>query len=70
MSAEPPAAGRKAGFWATVRAVLWSFLGVRKRAGYAADAASLDPKAVIIAGLLGGLLFVLGLVGVVQWVLS
>lgn len=67
MTRPPP---RRAGFWPTLRAVLWSFLGVRKRAGYDEDAASLDPKAVIVAGLLGGLAFVLILVGVVQWVVS
>ncbi len=60
----------KAGFWATIRAVLWSFIGIRKRRGYQEDAASLDPKAVIVAGLLAGLVFVLGLVGIVQWVVS
>lgn len=65
-----PPAPRRAGFWPTLRAVLWSFLGVRKRAGYEEDAASLDPKAVIAAGLLGGLAFVLILVGVVQWVVG
>lgn len=69
MNTEPPPR-RTAGFWATVRAVLWSFLGVRKRAGYDEDAASLDPKAVIVAGVLGGVIFVLVLVGVVQWVVS
>ncbi len=60
----------RAGFWATLRAVLWSFIGIRKRRGYHEDATSLDPKAVVVAGLLAGLLFVLVLVGVVQWVLS
>lgn len=58
----------RAGFWATFRAVLWSFLGVRRRDAYHRDASSLDPKAVIVAGLLGGLLFVLALVAVVQFV--
>lgn len=61
---------RKAGFWATIRAVLWSFIGIRKRRGYQEDAASLDPKAVVVAGLLAGLVFVLGLVAIVQWVVS
>ncbi len=60
----------KAGFWATIRAVLWSFIGIRKRRGYQEDAASLDPKAVVVAGLLAGLIFVLGLVAIVQWVVS
>jgi amino acid transporter len=60
----------RAGFWATVRAVLWSFIGIRKRSGYQRDAESLDPRAVVVAGLLGGLLFVLMLLAIVRWVLS
>jgi hypothetical protein len=40
-------------------AVFWSFFGVRKRRDYDADAHSLTPAQVIIAGLIGGLVFVL-----------
>jgi hypothetical protein len=40
-------------------AVFWSFFGVRKRRDYDADAQSLTPAQIIIAGLIGGLLFVL-----------
>ena len=65
MMAEVP---ERAGFLATMRAVLWSFVGVRKRRDYQQDARSLDPRAVIVAGILGGLIFVLGLVLVVKWV--
>ncbi len=57
---------RRAGFWATVKAVLWSFFGVRRKADYHQDAASLNPLAVIVAGVLAGLLFVLALVMVVR----
>jgi len=69
---EPPVETppRRAGFWPTFRAVLWSFLGVRRRDAYHRDASSLDPKAVIAAGLLGGLLFVLALVAVVKFVVG
>lgn len=66
MSSERP----RAGFWATVKAVLWSFIGIRKRQDYHSDASSLDPKAVIVAGVLGGLIFVLTIVAVVNWVVS
>ena len=61
---------KQAGFWATVRAVLWSFLGIRKGKDYQRDAASLDPKAVIIAGVLGGLIFVLSIVAFVRFVVK
>jgi hypothetical protein len=60
---------RRAGFLATLRAVLWSFIGVRKRRDYHDDAASLDPRAIVVAGVLAGVVFVLVLVGVVNWVL-
>lgn len=40
-------------------AVFWSFFGVRKRRDYDADAQGLTPKQVIVAGLIGGAVFVL-----------
>lgn len=39
-------------------AVFWSFFGIRKRRDYDADAASLKPVQVIIAGLIGAAVFV------------
>lgn len=64
---EPP---RRASFWATLKAVAWAFLGIRKRSDYHLDASSLDPKAVIAAALLAGLVFVLTLVAVVSFVVG
>jgi len=52
------------------KAVLWSFLGVRKRADYDDDSARISPAQVVVAGLIGGVLFVLGLVMLVRLVLS
>jgi len=40
-------------------AVFWSFFGVRKRRDYDTDAQSLTPAQIIIAGLIGGVMFVL-----------
>ncbi|MDT3706841.1 MAG: DUF2970 domain-containing protein [Thiobacillus sp.] len=42
-------------------AVFWGFFGVRKRRDYDADAQNLTPVQIIIAGLIGGLLFILTL---------
>lgn len=42
-----------------VLAVFWSFFGVRKRRDYDADAQSLTPAQIVIAGLIGGVAFVL-----------
>lgn len=61
---------RNAGFFATVKAVLWSFIGIRKRKDYQFDASSLNPIHVIIAGIIGGVLFVLTLVLVVRLIVS
>jgi len=61
---------RKAGFLQTMRAVLWSFFGVRKRAGYEQDATQLNPVHVIIAGIIAAAVFVLVLLLVVRTVVS
>jgi len=62
------AAQRKASFGATMKAVFWSFFGVRKRKDYESDAARLNPVHVIIAGILGAAIFVAVLVSIVRLV--
>lgn len=52
------AGGRKASFGATMKAVFWSFFGIRKRSDYEKDSASLNPVHVIIAGLIGAAIFI------------
>lgn len=59
---------RQAGFLAVVRAVFWSFLGIRKKSHYQQDSVTIKPYQVIIAGLIGALLFILSLVLVVHFV--
>jgi hypothetical protein len=51
-------------------AVFWSFFGVRKRHDYDADAQNLTPAQVIIAGLVGGVAFVLTILLVVYLVMQ
>ena len=51
-------------------AVFWSFFGVRKRRDYDDDAQSLSPRQVILAGLMGGTVFVLTILLVVYAVLQ
>jgi len=48
----------KASFGATMKAVFWSFFGVRKGRDYERDAANLNPVHVIIAGLIGVAIFI------------
>lgn len=57
-------------FLQTVQAVAWSFLGIRKRAGYERDVQRLNPVHVILAGIIGAILFIVTLVAVVGWVVS
>lgn len=49
------------------RAVFWSFLGVRRRADYESDTQNLKPQHVIAAGIVSAAVFVLVLLGIVQF---
>jgi hypothetical protein len=55
---QPKVHRRRGGFLATMKAVFWSFFGVRKRSDYEQDAANLNPVHVIIAGLIGVAIFI------------
>ena len=70
MSDLKDASRRKASFAATMKAVFWSFFGVRKRSDYENDAASLNPLHVIIAGVIGAAIFVTVLVLIVKVVVA
>jgi len=61
---------RPATFGATMKAVFWSFFGVRKRRDYEHDAANLNPIHVIVGGLIGVALFIGILVFVVRMVVA
>lgn len=61
---------RKASFAATIKAVFWSFFGVRKKSDYESDAANLNPVHVIIAGVIGAILFIVILMTIVRLVLA
>lgn len=64
------AAKRKASFGATVKAILWAFLGVRKKSGYEHDAAKLNPIHVVLAGIIAALIFIAALVIIVKIVVT
>jgi hypothetical protein len=61
---------RKGSFLRAVVAVLWSFIGLRSRAEFNKDVAQLNPIHLIAVGLVLALLFVLGLLALVNWVVS
>ncbi|MBP6718020.1 MAG: DUF2970 domain-containing protein [Rhodoferax sp.] len=58
----------KVSFWRSVKLVAWSFLGIRKNSEYKNDLAQVNPFHVIIAGLIGVMLMVIGLIVLVNWV--
>lgn len=64
----PAAVQRKGSFLRTVRAVAWAFLGLRKGSEYRQDLEKINPLHLIVVGLLGLLALVLGLVGIVHWI--
>ncbi len=52
------------------KAVMWAFMGIRKKSDHEFDAANLKPVQVIIGGLIGGALFVISVLLVVRLVVS
>ena len=65
-----PVLQRKASLWRTVKAVGWSFIGLRKKSEYQQDVASLNPLHVIAVAIVGVLLFVVGLIVLVNVVVA
>ena len=57
-------------FVATIKAVGWSFFGVRKSSAYEEDTQNLNPVHVIIAGIIAAVLFVLALLLLVKIVVA
>ncbi len=66
LSAQP----RKGSLWRTVKAVGWGFFGVRKDSAYQEDVARLTPLHIVAVGLVAVVLFVLGLVLLVKFVVT
>jgi hypothetical protein len=49
---------KKMSFFATLGAVFWSFIGLRRRTDYERDVTGLNPVYVIIAALVGVAIFI------------
>ena len=54
----------------TIKAVAWSFIGIRKNSDYQKDLGMLTPFHVIIVALVGVAVFVGGLIALVNWVVK
>jgi len=66
----PDAVQRKAPFLQTLRAVTWSFFGIRKGSEYRKDVSQLNPVHVVLAGVAAAAVFVVVLVVLVNWVIA
>ena len=65
-----PVVQRKGSFVRTMKAVAWSFFGVRKGSDYEKDVNQLNPVHVVIAAVIGVALFIAFLLLLVNWVLA
>lgn len=63
-------AARKGSLWGTVKAVGWSFVGLRKRDDLEQDGATLNPIHIIVVGLVSVFVFVVALIALVNWVVA
>jgi hypothetical protein len=61
---------KKSSFLQSMKAVMWGFLGVRKQSGLQDDVASLSFVHIILAGILGAVVFMAVLLLIVRMVVS
>lgn len=59
-----------ASFWRSVKLVAWSFLGIRSKGAYQEDLSKVNPMHVVVVALVAVLLMVVGLIGLVNWVVA
>lgn len=60
----------KSTFWRTVKAVAWSFVGLRSRRGFEEDIKQVSLLHIIAVGFVGIFVFVAALVLLVNWVVA
>jgi hypothetical protein len=60
----------KASFFQVMKAVMWSMLGVRQQKGYEDDTAKITLKQAVIAGLIGGFIFVVSMITFVHFIIG
>jgi hypothetical protein len=63
-------AKKKASFFQITKAVLWSLLGVRQQKGYEDDTSKITLKQAVVAGIIGGIIFVVSMLTFVRFVIS
>ena len=64
------AAASPGSIWRTIRMVGWSFFGIRKSSESQEDMARVNPLHIIAVGIVGAVIFVVGLIVLVNWVVA
>jgi len=57
-------------FLHSIKLVGWSFLGIRSKQGYQDDLSRVNPLHVVLVGIVSVLILVVGLIGLVNWVVA
>jgi hypothetical protein len=70
MDTESPAKNSQVSIWSSLKFVAWSMVGIRSRKGYQDDLARVNPIHLVVVGLVSVLLMVVGLIGLVHWVVA
>lgn len=61
---------QSAGILQVAKAVIWAFMGIRKKSDLENDAEMLTPVQVVIGGIIGGVIFVMSVMLLVRLVVS
>lgn len=61
---------KPASFWYSLKAVVWSFFGLRRKSDFDNDDARLNPVHIVIAALIAVALFIGLLILAVQWAVA
>ena len=56
--------------WQVAKAVMFAFMGIRRKSDLENDAATLKPVQLIVGGIIGGILFVIGVMLLVRLIVS
>jgi len=67
---QQPVHVQRTSFVRSIKLVAWSLLGIRSRKGYQDDLAKVNPVHVVLVGFVAVLLFVVSLIGLVNWVVA
>jgi hypothetical protein len=65
-----PGALTNMSFWLSIKTVAWSFLGIRKNSEFQQDLARVNPLHIMVVAVAGVLMFVVGLMFFVNWVVA